>query len=576
MDFWSEGGVSQGGGVYGEAAGGVDFFDDVEGADAFGEAGGRGAVEADIVEESTGFEGPGVVAAHVFPRGDFGRAHLGEHFVVGEFFGAVGTAEAVEGEFGVAAVDFEGEEVFPLGAGDVEEGGLPGGGAEVEEGVIIDLHVPKIGGGVAFDGGEIAEEPAGEVDEVDALVDELAAAGEGGIGAPFAVVAAAAAVAVAGAHEHEGAEHALVEEGAGFLQGRVVAVVVAEADFGAGGGGDGGDVAELGGVEGAGFLDEHVFTGGDGGEGDGGEGGVEGGDDDGVEGGIGEGDVEIGERGAAGDEGGEVGGAAGVEVAGVAHGDEVADGEDAFTADEAAADDGEAEGRLGLVSHGEGSVCCGIMAKQAHYPRSGARSWIEDAGLVLIAAGVIWFFMWTVRPLENGAPWWDERGDGYYNLQLRGFLKGQLNLDREVEPAMLVLADPWDPGQRAGLGMHDASYYDGKYHMYFGVTPVLVLFAPFYGLSGGKFLGEHTAAVVFGAVGVLVALGLLRAIRWRHFPEASVGWMWAAALTATMMTMVPVLMRRASIWEVPIMGAQALSMLFLALYYRHWMTRRWG
>lgn len=226
----------------------------------------------------------------------------------------------------------------------MEEGGLPGGGAEVEEGVVIDLHVPEVGGGVACDGGEIAEEPAGEVDEVNALVDEFTAAGEGGIGAPLAVVAAASAVAVAGAHEHKRAEETFVEQGAGFLEGGVVAVVVAEADFGAGGGGDGGDVAELGGVESAGFLDKHVFAGGDGGEGDGGEGGVEGSDDDGVEGGIGEGDVVVGEGGAVGDESGEIGGAAGVEVAGVAHGDEVADGENAFTADEAAADDGEAEG----------------------------------------------------------------------------------------------------------------------------------------------------------------------------------------------------------------------------------------
>lgn len=216
------------------------------------------------------------------------------------------------------------------------------------------------------------------------------------------------------------------------------------------------------------------------------------------------------------------------------------------------------------------------MAKQAHYPARRGRGWVEDVGLVMIAAGVIWFFMWTVRPTESTAPWWDEMGEGYYNLQLKGFLKGQLNLDREVEPGMLALADPWDATQRAGMGLHDASYFEGKYHMYFGVTPVLVLFAPFYWLSGGRFLGEHTAAVVFGVVGIFVVLGLLRAVRRRHFPEASVGWMWGAALTATMTTMVPVLLRRASIWEVPIMGAQALSAVFLALFYRYWMTRRWG
>jgi hypothetical protein len=113
---------------------------------------------------------------------------------------------------------------------------------------------------VAVDDGELAEEPAGEVDEVDALVDQLAAAGERGVGAPLAVVAAAAAVAVAAAQEHQRAERAGVEELAGFLRAGVEAVIVAEADADARRGRrlDG---AELGGVERAGLLDEHVFAG---------------------------------------------------------------------------------------------------------------------------------------------------------------------------------------------------------------------------------------------------------------------------------------------------------------------------
>ena len=220
---------------------------------------------------------------------------------------------------------------------------MAGGGAEAEKGVVVDRHIPEGSGGVALDGGELAEEPAGEVDEMDALIDEFAAAGEGGIGAPLAVVALAAAVAVAGAEKHEGAEDAGVEEFAGFLEGGVEAVVVAEADAGLGRLGGGEDRAELGGVEGAGFLDEDVFAGADGGAGDGGEGGVEGGDDDGGDAGVGEGEGEVGDGGAAGGEFREVGGAGGVEVAGVEQRWVGAEGEDAFAADEAAADDGEIE-----------------------------------------------------------------------------------------------------------------------------------------------------------------------------------------------------------------------------------------
>jgi hypothetical protein len=213
---------------------------------------------------------------------------------------------------------------------------------------------------------EIAEKPAGEVDEVHALIDEFAAAGEGGIGAPLAVVAFATAVAVAGAEEHEGPEGTSFEEFAGFLKGGVEAVVVADADTGSSFGGGGLEGAELGGVEGTGFFDEHVFAGPHGGEGNGGEGGVECGDDDCVDGGIGEDGGVVGGRSAAGHEGGEVGGASYVEIAGGAEQDagNFSQGFSAFAADKAATDDGEANrfnsglrhGRRGGLRGGRGDV----------------------------------------------------------------------------------------------------------------------------------------------------------------------------------------------------------------------------
>ena len=194
---------------------------------------------------------------------------------------------------------------------------------------------------MALDGGEFAEEPAGEIDEMDALIDEFATAGKDGIGAPLAVVALASPVAVAGAEKHERAEDAGIEELAGFLEGGVEAVIVAEADASVGQLSGGENGAELGGVECAGFLDEDVFAGADGGEGDGSERRVEGGDDDGGDAWVSEGDGVVGDRRAARGELGEVGRAGEVEVARVEQRRIFAEGEDAFAADEAAADDGE-------------------------------------------------------------------------------------------------------------------------------------------------------------------------------------------------------------------------------------------
>ena len=89
----------------GEAALGIDGFDDFERADAFAETGGGLAGEADVFEEGAGFEAPGIVAANVFENRGLGRAHLGEHLVVGEALGAVAAAETVDGELRVAPVN---------------------------------------------------------------------------------------------------------------------------------------------------------------------------------------------------------------------------------------------------------------------------------------------------------------------------------------------------------------------------------------------------------------------------------------------------------------------------------------
>src|SRR5436305_2797670 len=83
------------------------------------------------------------------------------------------------------------------------------------------------------------------------------------------------------------------------------------------------------------------------------------------------------------------------------------------------------------------------------------------------------FYVWTVR--SNGEPWKFGRPQkDYYNLLIDGFLSGQLALKVEVPPALLQLADPYDPRTRPpGLALHDASLYRGRYYLYFGAAPVV-------------------------------------------------------------------------------------------------------
>ena len=104
--------------------------------------------------------------------------------------------------------------------------------------------------------------------------------------------------------------------------------------------------------------------------------------------------------------------------------------------------------------------------------------------LVLALCGMIgWFYVWTVR--SSGDPWkFGREQRDYYNLLIDGYLDGQLHMKVDVPAALLALKDPYDPAQRpVGVGLHDASFYKGKYYVYFGAAPMIVLILPFRLLS---------------------------------------------------------------------------------------------
>src|SRR5436305_22773 len=119
---------------------------------------------------------------------------------------------------------------------------------------------------------------------------------------------------------------------------------------------------------------------------------------------------------------------------------------------------------------------------------------------VLLLVG--WFDVWTVR--SSGDPWkFGQKQRDYYNLLIDGFLDGQLAMKVDVPEALLKLPDPYDPRTRpAGLALHDASYFKGRYYLYFGVGPVVVLMLPFRLLSGTD-LPQAVAVLIFVYAGFL-------------------------------------------------------------------------
>src|SRR3954471_136744 len=100
-------------------------------------------------------------------------------------------------------------------------------------------------------------------------------------------------------------------------------------------------------------------------------------------------------------------------------------------------------------------------------PVPSRRPKIELLGILAAGLIVLAFDVWTVR--SSGDPWhFGRKQNDYYNLLLDGWTSGQLSLKVDVPEALLNLRDPYDPQLRpAGVGLHDASFYRGKYYLYF-------------------------------------------------------------------------------------------------------------
>lgn len=119
------------------------------------------------------------------------------------------------------------------------------------------------------------------------------------------------------------------------------------------------------------------------------------------------------------------------------------------------------------------------------------------------------FVAWKHWPLEFGY----DLG-GYYNYLTRGFLDGQLHVPIQPSQEILAAPNPQDPSLPQEWKMHDMALYKGRYFLYHGMGPVLILLAP-WRLVTGFDLPEPVAGLVFIALGLWALLLLTQPISLR-------------------------------------------------------------
>jgi hypothetical protein len=167
---------------------------------------------------------------------------------------------------------------------------------------------------------------------------------------------------------------------------------------------------------------------------------------------------------------------------------------------------------------------------------------------------------------EGVAPWDGDRLNVWhqYEYMAEGFLSGHTYLSLEPSPELLSLKDPFDPRQNAPFRLWDASLYHGKYYLYYGPAPAVVLMVPWRAVTG-HVLPQRLAVAAFAAAGLAGLSLLLWEVRNRHFPRLSAFALAGILVVAFHASWLPVTLRRSGMWELPIVSATAC--LWWALYF---------
>ena len=115
-----------------------------------------------------------------------------------------------------------------------------------------------------------------------------------------------------------------------------------------------------------------------------------------------------------------------------------------------------------------------------------------------------------------------------YHQLADAFLDGRLYLDKEPPEYLAELDNPYDRSERDAARVDakesyywDAAYFEGKYYVYFGVVPVLLLYLPYRAIVG-VHLPHFVAISIFLCLFAIGAFLLISKIIKKYFGEGKV------------------------------------------------------
>ena len=167
------------------------------------------------------------------------------------------------------------------------------------------------------------------------------------------------------------------------------------------------------------------------------------------------------------------------------------------------------------------------------------------------------------------------RHTSQYQKLAESFMHGQLYLEEEPPEFLAEMENPYDKGARDeqikehGKSVHwDAAYFEGKYYVYFGVLPVLMLYLPFR-LITGTAMTNLLAIQFYLCFFVVGSFLLIGKIIKKYFSKRSIPFLSYLILSLIFVNASGgiFIAKRPDFYSVPIISALALTVF--GLYF--WM-----
>ena len=124
--------------------------------------------------------------------------------------------------------------------------------------------------------------------------------------------------------------------------------------------------------------------------------------------------------------------------------------------------------------------------------------WVLTALLPVLA----WYAYSNFRA---NAKWINNYPAAYYEYLTQAIISGQTYLKLQPDERLKELDNPWAGGQGIPRA-HDATYFNHRYYLYFGVGPVVLLYAPWRILTG-TYMSDGAGTGLFCTAGFLMAVG---------------------------------------------------------------------